>query len=67
MYFLARVISGLRRCGSSSTAAIVRILLLPPTKSRIMTANSVTEQKDRKMRIHTSFHWQISKFEFFSE
>lgn len=39
--FLARAMSGFRLCGSSSTAGIVSILLvLPPTRSRIINANS---------------------------
>lgn len=55
-YFFARAMSGFRRCGSSSTAGIVSILLvLPPIKSRMITANS--GMKLRQTSIETKFYF----------
>lgn len=64
MYIFALDISGFRRCGSSSTAAIVSILLFPPTKSRIMTANSdggkfTMEKLSQTSKITSNLRWCV--------
>ena len=44
-YIFALVISGFLLCGSSSTAAVSLIGLLPPTSFLIITANSIKTKK----------------------